>query len=138
MSNLTTKFTYANVAATLALVFSMTGGALAASHYLVNSTKQINPKVLKALKGAKGPKGAAGAAGAAGPAGPAGSPGAAGVTGATGRQGSAGQSVEGEPGEPGTCGCHTDPPELRGRRVPKENRANRGVKANREPPVGRA
>ena len=67
MPNLTRKFTYANVAATLALVFSMTGGALAASHYLVNSTKQINPKVLKALKGAKGSTGAAGTAGAAGP-----------------------------------------------------------------------
>lgn len=40
---------YANVAATLALVLSMSGGALAASHYLINSTKQINPKVLKTL-----------------------------------------------------------------------------------------
>ncbi len=104
MSNLTRRFTYANVAATLALVFSMTGGALAASHYLVNSTKQINPKVLKALKGAKGPKGAIGAAGAAGPAGAAGSPGAAGATGATGRQGTAGQTVEGEPGQTGASG----------------------------------
>ena len=38
-----TRLTYANVAATLALVFSMTGGALAAKHYLINSTRQINP-----------------------------------------------------------------------------------------------
>src|SRR5438876_8031642 len=44
------RLTYANVAATLALVFSMTGGALAAKHYLINSTSQINPKVLKKLK----------------------------------------------------------------------------------------
>ena len=44
------RLTYANVAATLALVFSMTGGALAAKHYLINSTRQINPKVLKKLK----------------------------------------------------------------------------------------
>src|SRR6202043_2254580 len=43
------RFSYANVAATLALVFSMSGGALAAKHYLINSTKQINPKVLKAI-----------------------------------------------------------------------------------------
>ena len=40
---------YANIVATLALFFAMTGGALAAKHYLINSTKQINPKVLKKL-----------------------------------------------------------------------------------------
>jgi hypothetical protein len=43
------RLTYANVAATLALVFSMSGGALAASHYLIKSTKQISPKVLKSF-----------------------------------------------------------------------------------------
>ena len=64
--------TYANVAATLALVFAMTGGALAAKHYLINSTKQINPKVLKKLRGKTGPRGATGAAGAPGKEGPAG------------------------------------------------------------------
>jgi hypothetical protein len=48
------RITYANVAATLALVFSMSGGALAATHYLINSTKQISPKVLKKLKGPRG------------------------------------------------------------------------------------
>jgi hypothetical protein len=41
--------TYANVTATLALVLAMSGGALAATHYLVNSTKQIDPKVLDSL-----------------------------------------------------------------------------------------
>jgi hypothetical protein len=40
---------YANVVATLALVFAMSGGALAAKHYLVNSPKQISPKVLKSF-----------------------------------------------------------------------------------------
>jgi hypothetical protein len=40
---------YANVTATLALVFAMSGGALAAKHYLLTSTKQISPKVLKQL-----------------------------------------------------------------------------------------
>ena len=58
------KLTYANVAATIALVLSMSGGALAAGHYLVNSTKQINPKVLKSLKGARGTPGSTGPAGA--------------------------------------------------------------------------
>jgi hypothetical protein len=41
--------TYANVTATLALVFAMSGGALAAKHYLLSSTKQISPKVLEGL-----------------------------------------------------------------------------------------
>lgn len=58
--------TYANVAATLALVFSMTGGALAAKHYLINSTGQINPKVLRKLRGATGAPGAPGKNGEAG------------------------------------------------------------------------
>jgi hypothetical protein len=75
------RLSYANVVSTLALVFAMSGGALAASHYLINSTKQINPKVLKSLKGktgAKGPTGAAGSAGAQGGQGPSGAAGAAG------------------------------------------------------------
>jgi hypothetical protein len=63
-----------NVVATLALVFAMSGGALAASHYLINSTKQINPKVLKKLKGNRGPSGAPGVRGPVGPQGPAGAP----------------------------------------------------------------
>lgn len=52
--------TYANVAATLALVFAMSGGALAASHYVITSTKQIKPSVLKELKGKPGPPGPTG------------------------------------------------------------------------------
>jgi len=64
MKTLRRHLSYANVVATLALVFAMTGGALAASHYLINSTKQISPKVLKKLKGNRG---AAGARGLAGP-----------------------------------------------------------------------
>lgn len=60
---------YANVVATLALVFAMSGGALAAKHYLINSTKQINPKVLKKLKGNTGKTGKTGTTGPQGPAG---------------------------------------------------------------------
>ena len=64
------RLTYANVVATLALVFAMGGSAVAAKHYLVNSTKQINPKVLKKLKGHNGKTGPTGPAGpATGPAG---------------------------------------------------------------------
>jgi hypothetical protein len=75
---------YANVIATLALVFAMSGGALAAKHYLINSTKQINPKVLKKLKGNTGKTGATGPAGAAGAAGKDGSAGKEGAKGAPG------------------------------------------------------
>lgn len=78
------RLTYANVAATLALVLAMSGGALAAGHYLINSTRQINPKVLKKLKGARG------RAGQNGPIGP------QGVTGPPGPKGQRG--VQGEPG----------------------------------------
>ncbi|HEX3510504.1 MAG TPA: hypothetical protein VHT27_05325 [Solirubrobacteraceae bacterium] len=41
---------YANVVATFALLFAMSGGALAAKHYLLNSVSQINPRVLAGIK----------------------------------------------------------------------------------------
>jgi hypothetical protein len=84
---------YANVAATLALVFSMSGGALAAKHYLINSTKQIKPSVLSALNGHNGKTGAKGAAG---PAGASGAPGAKGEKGERGATGASG--LQGVPG----------------------------------------
>ncbi len=89
------RLSYANVTATLALVFAMSGGALAANHYLINSTKQINPKVLTKLKGNAGKTGATGATGATG---------TAGATGATGPQGSSGK--EGSPGKEGPPGVN--------------------------------
>lgn len=78
------RITYANVTATLALVFAMSGGALAANHYLITSTKQISPKVLKKLKGKTGATGAPGATGAAGKEGTPGKEGAAGKEGKAG------------------------------------------------------
>jgi hypothetical protein len=77
------RFTYANVAATLALVFAMTGGALAARHYLISSIKQINPKVVKQLRGRNGA---------------AGKPGATGLTGAKGAPGAEGKQGPQGPG----------------------------------------
>lgn len=50
MKALRRNLSYANVTATLALLFAMSGGALAAKHYLVNSTRQLNPKVLRSLE----------------------------------------------------------------------------------------
>jgi Collagen triple helix repeat (20 copies) len=98
-SRIRKRFTYTNVAMTLALVFAMTGGAYAAKHYVISSTKQISPKVLTALKGQGGP---------AGPAGPAGLAGAKGETGAAGGPGKEGQpgqeGKEGKEGQPGKEG----------------------------------
>jgi len=112
MFNFRRRFTYANVAATLALVFSMSGGALAATHYLINSTNQINPKVLKALKAdasrthsdpVKAVPGPRGATGASGKTGGTGRTGATGAAGAAGPQGSKG--LQGERGQPGEAGA---------------------------------
>jgi hypothetical protein len=84
---------YANVAATIALVLAMSAGAVAAGRYLITSTNQISPKVLKKLTGrpgATGPRGAQGATGSTGP---------QGATGSTGAQGAVGPA-----GAPGTVG----------------------------------
>jgi Collagen triple helix repeat (20 copies) len=81
------RLTYANVTATLALVLAMSGGALAAGHYLINSTRQINPKVLRKLHGARGRRGLAGQIGPVGPQGVKGETGAKGKTGPEGPPG---------------------------------------------------
>jgi Collagen triple helix repeat (20 copies) len=98
------------VIAMLALVFAMSGGAYAATKYLITSTKQISPSVLRSLRGASGkpgPVGPAGAAGvgSAGPAGAAGAAGAAGSPGAQGEKGAQGErGLRGEKGAKGTEG----------------------------------
>jgi hypothetical protein len=51
LSRLRGQVNASTVVATLALVFAMSGGAYAASHYLITSTKQIKPSVLGQLKG---------------------------------------------------------------------------------------
>ncbi len=102
-SAIRSRITYVNVVATLVLVFAMTGGALAAKKYLITSTKQISPSVLKSLQGKAGAAGANGAQGAAGPAGPAGPQGAAGTAGAKGDAGAAGK--EGPQGKQGATGA---------------------------------
>src|SRR5271169_5575167 len=95
MNSLRKHLSYANVAATLALVFAMSGGALAAQHYLLHSTKQISPALLKKLRGRTGP---------AGPQGPQGATGPLGLHGNEGPRGTAGQK-----GEPGLSATSTLP-----------------------------
>ena len=99
------RFNATGVVALLALVFAMGGGAYAAGRYVITSTKQISPKVLKALAGkpgtagANGAQGQPGSAGSQGPAGPAGQKGESGATGPQGPAGAAGKN-----GENGTTG----------------------------------
>jgi hypothetical protein len=93
-SRIRKRCTYANVAATMALFFAISGGAYAASKYLITSTKQISPKVLTSLKGKAGPAGKNGANGANGPAGPQGPAGANGANGAPGEPGASVVSTE--------------------------------------------
>jgi hypothetical protein len=100
-------FTYANLVATLALIFSMSGAALAAQHYLINSTSQINPNVLKALKGHNGRNGRNGLNGRRGPRGPQGVPGPQGFSAFEGPEGKRGPAG----GSGGGGGSAADPPE---------------------------
>jgi Collagen triple helix repeat (20 copies) len=119
LSAIRRRLTYTNVAVTLALVFAMSGGAYAASRYVITSTKQIKPSVLAQLKGkagangangAQGPAGAQGPTGAQGPAGPAGPQGPAGATGETGKEGKAGTNGKnGANGKNGTFGSEPLP-----------------------------
>jgi hypothetical protein len=71
----------------LALLFALSGGAYAAGKFVITSTKQIKPSVLKQLQGKAGAQGLAGAAGAQGPAG------GAGKDGTNGKDGANGESV---------------------------------------------
>jgi hypothetical protein len=111
----------------LALVFAMSGGAYAAKKYLITSTKQISPSVLKSLQGKAGAAGAPGAAGAqgaagpAGPVGPAGKDGANGTNGANGKDGAAGKDgATGKAGATGPTGKEGPSPWTPGGTLPSE------------------
>lgn len=96
------RLTFANVAMTLALVLAMSGGAYAASRYVITSTKQIKPSVLRQLHGKRGARGNTGAQGSSGKEGPAGKSGPAGAPGIEGLEGAKGKN--GAPGAPGQNG----------------------------------
>jgi len=97
----------------LALFFALAGTGIAASHYIITSTKQISPSVRAQLRGHAGPPGPEGIQGKLGLQGLYGLPGPAGPTGPrgedgrergpTGPMGYRGESVEGPRGYRG-CG----------------------------------
>ena len=91
-----------NIVAWLALFVAMGGTSLAASHYIITSTKQLKPSVLRKLHGARGTTGAPGAAGKEGTAGPQG-PAGRGEVGPRGPEGKEGREGKGE-GTPGKEG----------------------------------
>jgi hypothetical protein len=111
------QLTYANVVATLALLLALSGGAYAASRYLITSTRQISPKVLRKLRGRTGKTG------------PEGRPGLTGVQGLEGPEGKHGkvgpQGNEGPPGPGATAPLRTGESEsgLYGMSVGKEHPA---------------
>jgi len=91
----TIKAVRQNIVAWLALFVALTGTSIAATHYVITSTKQIKPSVLKALHGANGKQGPAGKTGPRGETGTQGTPGVPGTPG-EGREGKEGP--EGKPG----------------------------------------
>ena len=88
MSSIRRYLNYANIVATLALVFAMSGGALAAKRYLITSTNQISPRVLRKLKVTH--KAGSTRRGSAGPKGPEGEEGEEGEKGEKGAEGAQG------------------------------------------------
>jgi hypothetical protein len=108
------KPTPAVVIAILALVVALGGTAVAASRYIITSTSQIKPSVLRALRtdtrpapDAQGPQGAPGAKGAAGLAGATGSDGVPGLPGVAGPPGP--QGIPGQPGDARAYGFVSPP-----------------------------
>jgi hypothetical protein len=84
------------IIASIAMILALTGSAVAAGHFILTSTKQISPNVLRSLKGKRGARGYRGPSGTRGATGPVGTgvTGPRGVTGATGSTGSTGADLK--------------------------------------------
>ena len=90
-----------NVVAWLALFVALTGTSVAASHYIITSTGQLKPSVVKQLRATRGVSGPAGATGPQGPQGKEGPPGLKGEMGLRGESGPRGEA--GAPGQQGSA-----------------------------------
>jgi hypothetical protein len=80
--------------ALLALFVALGGTAVAATHFVITSTSQIKPSVLKELHGHAGPRGDTGPTGAPGATGSEGKAGADGIAGPEGPIGESGTTVD--------------------------------------------
>lgn len=102
------RSTIANIALVIALVSALGGSAYAAKKYIITSTRQISPSVLKALHGLRGeagPKGAPGPAGKDGTNGSNGKDGTNGTNGSNGKDGAVGATgPKGASGQEGLTG----------------------------------
>jgi hypothetical protein len=119
-----------NLVAWLALFVALGGTSLAASHYIITSTGQIKPSVLRQLKGKTGPAGPPGFN--LGIQGPAGLNGTAGKNGEQGRIGPPGE--QGPPGPHGATGLTG--PEGKGASGPTGATGNAGATGATGPGVG--
>jgi hypothetical protein len=109
------RITPAMVIALIALFFALAGGAFAAQHYIITSTKQIKPSVRAALKGQQGTRGATGATGATGDTGPMGPRGLQGIPGEAAAKGDTGpMGPQGPQGSKGDKGADSTVPGPKG------------------------
>jgi Collagen triple helix repeat (20 copies) len=127
------KPSISGVLAATALFFAVAGGgAYAADTYLITSTHQIKPSVLKQLandvrgpRGTRGPAGPQGLIGSQGQQGQQGQPGNTGATGPQGQQGN--QGAQGLPGQQGLKGDQGD----QGSQGLKGDQGDQGLKGDK-------
>ena len=127
----------ASIIAVTALFFAL-GGTAVASHFLITSTSQIRPSVLKKLRGGTGPAGPtgpAGVTGVTGATGPTGTTGPAGPSGSAGKEGPSGkEGARGPEGKEGKEGPSGGPPGPEGKEGKEGKEGTTGPEGKEGPP----